>query len=365
MKKNIWMMNFIEKKSINDKLKEKGALRFLFQNLLINFFIIMLYFYFSELYGSISTIYINSKSFTLQFGITLVIFTLLAKFFGIFHGIIAGILGELIYQLAFYDVLHFEWCIIVGFYGFFCGFYKYKPLKYQKSKNFLLTIISLLISSLLCSLFIILVFSFLYLNFFDPYVIFIAQGFQFLIQTIISTSLIVPTILYLYDKYLARTERQIYTEFLTHHPLTDEGVTHTFYLRGGQTKIYLCSRCSGLFLGFFVAFFFTHLMEIIYKSYFSPELAILLCIILPIPGLVDWSIQAVKIHSSNTERRLLTGFLIGFALHMIAFTRNYYLILLLILLIYFTIFFYFVYLKQKRIKKSFEREVNSFSDDEE
>ena len=195
--------------------------------------------------------------------------------------------------------------------------------------------------------------------------IFIGQGFKFLIQTIISTLLIVPLILFLYDKFLARTERQIYTEFLTHHPLTEEGITHTFYLRGGQTKIYLCSRCSGLFLGFISSFFFTHLIESIYKSYFSPELALLLCIILAIPGLVDWSLQAVRIHSSSTERRLLTGFLIGSALHMIAFTRSYYLILLVILLIYFTIFFYFVYLKQKKVRETFERELNSFPSEDE
>ncbi len=365
MKKNIWILNFIKKSSFNEKLKEKGILRFFFQNLLITFFIVMLYFYFSELFGSISTIYINNSSFIIHFGITMFIFTLLAKFFGIFHGMISGFLGELIYQLAFYDVFHFEWCIIVGFYGFLCGFYRYNPLKYQNNKRIFLTMISLLISGLLCSFFIILLFTLLNFNFFDPYMIFIGQGFKFLIETIISTLLLVPLILFIYDKILARTERQIYTEILAHHPLTEEGITHTFYLRSGRTKIYLCSRCSGLFLGFISSFFFTHLIESIYNSYFSPELALILCIILPIPGLVDWSIQAVRIHSSNTERRLLTGFLIGWALHMIAYTKSYFLIVFVIILIYFTIFFYFVYLKQKKIRETFERELNSFSSEDE
>ena len=364
MKKKIWIINFIKESSFNSKLKEKGILRFIFQNLLIAYFTIMLYFYFSELYGSISTSYINNNSFEIQFGITMVIFTLLAKFFGMYHGIISGILGEFAYQLAFYEIFHFEWCIIVGFYGFLCGFYKYKPQKYRINRKVFLTMISLLISGLLCSLFIIILLSIINVNFFDPYIIFIGKGFKFLIESILSTLLIVPSILFLYDKFLARKEKQIYSEFLTHHPLSEEGITHTFYLRGGQTKIYLCSRCSGLFLGFISSFFFTHLLENIYNSYFSPEFALLLCIILPIPGLIDWSIQAVRIHSSSTERRILTGFLIGSALHMIAFTRSYYIVTLIIVLIYFIIFFYFVYIKQKKVRETFEREMNSFSSED-
>ena len=78
-------------------------------------------------------------------------------------------------------------------------------------------------------------------------------------KTQLSTYLIVPFVLYIYDKYLASKEHDIYNEFLTHHPLSEEGVTHTFYLRLGLTKVHLCSRCSGMFIGVISSYFFTHL----------------------------------------------------------------------------------------------------------
>ncbi|MFX1274902.1 MAG: DUF2085 domain-containing protein [Promethearchaeota archaeon] len=352
----------IKNNSIVLKLKEKGPLRFIFQNILISFLIIMIYFYISELSGSISTIYLNNQSFTIEFGITLVIFTILVKVSGAFHGIIAGFSGELLYQIAFYNSVYLEWCIIVGFYGFIFGLYKYKPLKYQSSKNIYLTLISLILAGILSSLFIILLFYILFYYSLSLYTIFIAYGFKFFIQSIISTLLIVPIVLYMYDRFLALKEHNIYNEILTHHPLSEEGVTHTFYLRLGRSRVYLCSRCSGMFIGVISSFSFLHVIEKIFKSQYSPELAILSCLILPIPGLVDWCLQAIQIRSSNTKRRLLSGFLIGIALHMIAFTTKYYIYLLLILLTYFGIFFYFLYKKQKILKKQFEKEFNHLQD---
>ncbi len=87
---------------ITDTIKDESFLRAFFLNLLISVFIIMTYVYISDPFGSISTIFIESQEFDIQFAITLFIFTFLSFLAGSYHGFIAGFLGELLFQLAFY-----------------------------------------------------------------------------------------------------------------------------------------------------------------------------------------------------------------------------------------------------------------------
>ncbi|UCD00640.1 MAG: DUF2085 domain-containing protein, partial [Promethearchaeota archaeon] len=158
---------------------------------------------------------------------------------------------------------------------------------------------------------------------------------------------------------LAKDEKHLYYMILTHHPLSASD--HTFYLKFGRTKIYFCTRCSGVIIGALLALFSTYLIQKIYKVEFSPEIALLLCIILPIPGLIDWGTQRLLLRKSTTESRLFTGFIIGLALHFMSFTYKYYFFTFLILTIYFSIFGLLVFFGHKKEMKLLKSELDGFS----
>lgn len=342
--------------------EQKSQLRTIFINILINIFIIMSYVYISDPFGSISTIFIESEEFNIQFGVTLLIFTFFSFLAGSYQGFIAGFLGELLFQLAFYHELYLEWCLIVAFLGLLCGLYKYKPLKYQEGMKIYYTFIILIIISFSITSIIILFYYIFYHNEFSNEIIILNFGFQFFMQSLISIIFIVPLLLALYDRVLAKEEKYIYNMLLTHHPISASD--HTFYFKFGRTRIYLCSRCSGVILGGIVALFSTYLIENIFGSGFSPELAFILCILLPIPGIIDWGTQRLLLRKSTTASRLFTGFIIGNALHFMSFTDKYYFFILILVMFYFAIFFLLVYLGHKKELKLLKAEVEAFSSEE-
>ena len=327
-------------------------LRKIFLNLFISAFIIMCYFYVSEVFGSISGPYQGNPKFLVQFGFTLLLFTFFSVLAGPYHGFIAGFIGEYLYQLAYYKSVYLDWCLLIAFWGFICGIYKYKPLKFQEKKKVIYTILHFVFNTLILMVFLIYIQKQYYLINKNIEFIFLNYGLTFIIQSLITIIFIVPFLLILYDKALATQERVWYFMILTHHPVSASD--HTFYLKFGRTYIYFCSRCSGVIIGGMIAAFFTHLTERIYNTQFNPELAVLLCILLPIPGLIDWGTQRMLLRKSTTETRLLTGSIIGSALHLMSFTTPYYYFMLFVLVLYFSILFllmYFGHRKELKLQK--------------
>jgi len=330
----------------NFQNEHKNIIRVIFLNLLINAFIIMCYFYLSEIFGSISTIYIENSRGYIQFGVVLLIFTIFSILAGYYHGFIAGFLGELLFQLAYYDTIYLNWCLIIAIWGFICGFYKYKPSRYQVKINILFHSIILFGSSLILVVIIIITNLSFGTQQSDIETIILTDGIRFFVQTFLIIVIIIPVILYFYDSALGVKERHLYYIPFTHHPISMSD--HTFHLTFGKTSIYFCSRCSGVIIGGIIAFFFTQLIEKIYDIEFPPELAVLLCIILPIPGLIDWGTQRMLLRTSTTKSRLLTGFIIGNALHFISLTKNYYYFIIFLLILYFSILGLLMYFGHKK-----------------
>ncbi|MFW9998818.1 MAG: DUF2085 domain-containing protein [Candidatus Hodarchaeota archaeon] len=334
--------------------EQKNVLRIIFLNILIIVFITISYVYISEPFGSISTIYISNEEFSIQFGITLLIFVFFSILAGAIQGLISGFLGELFYQLAFYNSLYLEWVIIVALLGFLSGIYKYHPLKYQDGIKVYYTFIALIITSfIIFGLIIGFQFS-IYPNQNTIEFIIVNYGFKFFLQTLITVIFIIPILLFIYDRFLAKEKKDVYYTILTHHPLSASD--HTFFLQFGRTKIYFCTRCSGVILGGLSAMFTTYLTAKIFQVEFSAEIAILMCIILPIPGLIDWGTQRLLLRKSNTASRLFTGFIIGLALHFMSFTYKYYFFTLLILTIYFSIFGLLVFFGHKKEMRLWKEE---------
>ena len=339
--------------------EQRTLLRTIFLNILINIFIIMTYVYISDPIGSISTSFIKSQDFKIEFGVTLLIFTFLSFLAGSYHGFIAGFLGELLFQLAFYHELYLEWCLIVAILGFLCGIYKYKPLKYHEPMKVYFTFLTLIIISFALMGVLILFQNIFYPGQFSLETLIVNYGFRFLVQALLSIVFLVPILLFLYDWILAKDEKFIYNMLLTHHPISASD--HTFVLTFGRTKVYLCSRCSGVILGGIIALFSTYLIENIFNAQFSPELAVILCIVLPIPGIIDWGTQRLLLRKSTTTSRLFTGFIIGNALHFISLTEKYYFFILFLIMFYFSIFFLLVYLGNKKELKLLKAEADGFS----
>ena len=340
--------------SANDT-KPKISLRFIFVNILIIIFIIMSYIYISESFGSISMPFINNNEFSLLFGVSLLVFTFFSIIAGPVQAFVAGFFGELLFQLTFYKSVFLDWCLIVALFGMVAGIYKYKPLKYQKIKNVLYTYIFLIIDSIIVMFFIILSQILLNSTSLQFEILLINYGFKFFLDALFSAIIIVPLLLVIYDKALALTERQLYYLFLTHHPVSASD--HTFYFQFGRTKVYLCSRCSGMIIGIIMSIFFTHLVQQILGAQFNSELALFIIIIFPIPGLIDWGTQKLLFRTSTTESRLFTGFIIGVAAHFISYTGKYYFLTLIIVTIYFSILIILIFLGQKKLIRELNKEL--------
>ncbi|MFX0058576.1 MAG: DUF2085 domain-containing protein [Candidatus Hodarchaeota archaeon] len=347
---------------LNVKKNKKNVLRTIFMNILIVIFIVMCYFYLSEAIGSISYYYIIETEFSIIFGGTLFLFTFFSVLAGPIQSLISGFLAELFYQIIFYRFIYFEWCIIVGLYGLICGIYRYKPLKYHESMKIYYTFLILVIASFILT-FLIIIIQATTMNFglnFEE--IFVNFGFKFIIQALISTTFLVPLCLVIYDRILSSKERYLYYLLLTHHPISASD--HTFYFQFGRTKIFFCSRCSGVIIGGILAVFFTHLIELFYGTMINAEIALLVIIFFPIPGLIDWGTQRLLLRKSTTESRLLTGFIIGVALHFLTFTYNYYFITIFLITLYFGILFLLIYLGHKKEMKKLSQKMDQLSSEE-
>ena len=344
------------------KEEHNNIFRVIFLNLLIIAFMIISYVYISEPVGSISTTFINNQEFSVQFGIMLLIFTFFSVLAGPINGLIAGFLGEYLYQLAFYDSLFLEWCYVIAILGFLCGVYKYKPLKYHEGIKVYYTFIILIAITIIISGLIILFQYIFYGNQQSFEIIILNYGFNFFLNSLISTIFLIPILLIIYDKFLAKDEKDLYYMWLTHHPVSASD--HTFYLKFGRTRIYFCTRCSGVIIGGLIALFSTYLTQKILGVEFNAEIALLLCIILPAPGIIDWGTQRLLLRKSTTGSRLFTGFIIGLALHFMSFTYDYYFYTMVILMIYFSIFFLLVFLGHKKEMKLLEEEFDDLSTEE-
>ena len=339
--------------------KPSSFIRTIFVKVITVFFIFMSYLYTSESFGSVSSPYIGTTSFSIVFSVSLLIFTFFSVLSGPLPAFIAGFLGELVYQIAFYHTIYLDWCFIVAIFGSLAGIYKYKPLKYQNIKKIFYSIVILVINSLIATILVVTATMLFHPGELPLTELFSNFGLKFFFQTLTSVIISVPILLIIFDKIFASKEQHLYYMMLTHHPISASD--HTFYFQFGRTKIYFCSRCSGMVIGIIISIFFTHLFQLIVKPQFSSELAFIIIIIFPIPGLIDWGTQKLLFRTSTTESRLFTGFIIGIALHFISFTGEYYFFTLILITVYFCIFFLFFYFGQKKLLKELNKELNPVS----
>ncbi|MBN1802534.1 MAG: DUF2085 domain-containing protein [Candidatus Lokiarchaeota archaeon] len=338
------------------KKEARDLYRLIFLNLLISFFIIMVYFYLSEMFGSISAFFRDNPQFSINIVISTIGFAFLAILAGGIHGFISGFFGELLVQRAFYGTIDFSWCVIVAVLGLICGLYRYKPERKNKLKALFYTFLCLFFAILITTIALITFTALSTSTLINPYSLLINFGFKYFLTLLVSIMIFVPLLLVAYDWGFSNKERNIIHEFLTHHANNEEGLKHAFYFQFGRTRIFLCSRCSGVILGIIFSSFVFHFIDMIYQFEISPEFAIIFCSLAPIPVFLDWGSQKMLLRTSNTKYRLLTGVILGFSMYAITFTRKYFLILLLVVMIYFVILFVLFFFGQKKAFRIYNQE---------
>ena len=356
---------FINLTQDNSEHKENqktfNNLRAIFLFLFRVFVFIIIYYYCSINFNSISRPFIENQTFFIQFNLSLFIFATFSNLFGWKIGFISGFLGEFLYQLSFFpeNSIYIDWIIIIGLMGLLFGIYEYKPLKYQKGttkifNNFLVFIISSF------SILILSVFFTVFNSTLELELILLNVGFKLFMEIVISAVFLVPILIFIIDMLFSSTEREIYNVLLTHHSYFE--IDHTFKIKFGRTNVYFCSRCSGMIISLVFSSFIVYLYENITKTPFNQELAFFSCVFLPIPGLIDWSTQKLKYRKSNTNKRLITGFLLGMSLYFLAFTRDYLMLMSIIIIIYFSIFFSIYYVGYKKELKEYKRSIDQLND---
>lgn len=336
-------------------------LRAIFLFLFRVFVFIIIYYYCSINFNSISRPFIENQTFFIQFNLSLFIFAIFSNLFGWKIGFISGFLGEFLYQLSFFPehAIYFEWVFLLALMGLLFGIYEYKPLKYQKGttkifNNFLVFIISSFIILILSVFFTVLN------SALDLELILLNVGFKLFMEIITSAVFLVPILIFIIDMLFSSTEREIYNVLLTHHSYFE--IDHTFKIKFGRTNVYFCSRCSGMIISLVISSFMVYLYENITETPFNQEFAFFLCIFLPIIPLIDWGTQKLRYRKSNTNLRLLTGFILGISLYLLAFTRDYLMLMSIIIIIYFSIFFSIYYVGYKKELKEYKRSIDQLND---
>jgi uncharacterized membrane protein len=102
----------------------------------------------------------------------------------------------------------------------------------------------------------------------------------------------------------------------SHHPFSEWNRTLQFKLL--NRDIVLCTRCTGQYTAFAIAF----IMEWLFHWDFS----VVATYFLPLPATLDWLTQALKFRESKTWLRLITGGFFGVWLANVVlaiFTWNY------------------------------------------
>jgi uncharacterized membrane protein len=143
--------------------------------------------------------------------------------------------------------------------------------------------------------------------------------------------------------------------FAHHSP---KKLDHTIRLSFRNKQLFICSRCTGIALGFVTVLFPAFFKVTIPLQFFIPLISIL-----PLIAIIDWFTQSAKLRQSNTQIRVGSGFLLGVseALGVLLLFYGFYFSFLITLgvAVIYTLSVYLIALKTKCLD-SYMREMHDF-----
>lgn len=112
---------------------------------------------------------------------------------------------------------------------------------------------------------------------------------------------------------LRKTSRYL----LSHHEESE--LYRCYALRLGKRTVHLCSRCVGIYAGIALGILL-HAQALLPSSAYLPAVAVL-----PLFGLVDWSVSALRGWRGHNVLRTLSGLLLGiaYALGLVLFFTSF------------------------------------------
>ncbi len=147
-------------------------------------------------------------------------------------------------------------------------------------------------------------------------------------------------------------QKNVLRFFFSHHP--PEHISRTLEIVLFNQRIQLCARCSGLILGVVLGLFFTFFFS---EWLFKINLLIFtgFIILAIIPCILDFYFQLTKGTESNNVRRIVTGGLFGFGIHLCLWLLFFGFFLPFVLMtIFFVMFSIWFFSKEDRTRKMIE-----------
>jgi len=105
---------------------------------------------------------------------------------------------------------------------------------------------------------------------------------------------------------LKEEESSLLFLLLAHHET--KNLHRTIHIRFLEKDYYLCSRCTGKYVGMLAV-----CVSFLLGSHISVWLHLLIMAFFPLPSTIDWITQSVGMRESKNWIRVLTGYLLGIA----------------------------------------------------
>jgi len=354
---NIEYENYFDLIKLEHRLKKNKTKLNYFKNQLIRiFFIIVFYYFSSKMSGYLAFLEAFPNKFKIlnfQFFTGILVLILLSNLWGSIVGSIGGLIGELIYQFISIHFIIWPHLLIITLIGFMSGLIKYNKDTFIR-KLYIMRFFYIIIITMFASLLLLLIFTFIYIKDFSFDInspagsIVLFNNIQFLISFIISCMFLSPLIILAIDRFLKFSSNQfgnIYLIPFTHHTIYDSDHAIPIYI--GGYNFFVCTRCTGMIIGIIIGLFIQSVLKLGFYIDMDPNLVFLLTLLSPIPGIIDWGVQKLGFIKSNDYKRILTGILVGMAIHFLTLMDPKDIRAPILLITYFSIFVFLIIFSSK------------------
>ncbi len=329
--------NYFKITEFKDRIRDSHPIIIRIRNEIIRIIFVSIAYFFGHTYSGYLYFldFQNSLSYqNFQFLTGFIFLTVLANLWGPISGGLGALIGELMYQISSISSIKWQYLLISVLVGSLAGAVKYDKEKtvpeLKVMKFFYALIIAAVISAFLTD---------------------ISLSIAFLMSELISFVFLSPLIIVIVDRILRQTSNEhgvIYKVFLTHHWELESD--HAVPVKIGGYHIFVCTRCTGTVAGIIFGLLIERIL-FFSGTPISANLALILSASLPIPGLIDWGTQKLLYRKSNDTIRIITGVLLGLAMHMISFTGEFLYIISAFTIFYFGIFSLLYYFGTKKLRK--------------
>jgi uncharacterized membrane protein len=330
--------NYYKIISFHDRIKpQKSTLDKIRNDAFRTFFIIVAY-YFGASYSLYPFYLLNDPivNQSVNFIICYFVIATFSAIFGMIPGIVGSVIGDILFQIINIGFIQWQFSLVSLLLAMGGGIFKYSREHTIPKLRIMKYLYTVLITGLITGLII-----GTYLE---------ELGVSYLVSVLLSYAFAPVISILIMDrvlKFLSNENGVVYRMGLTHH--FELEADHAVPIDIGGYKVFTCTRCTGTATGIIAALFIERLFFDISNIELTPEIAFIFCVVLPIPGLIDWGTQSAQLRKSNDKMRIFTGILLGMSIEFLTKTAGMDVQIAVLLLIDFTIFILLYIVKTKKL----------------